>query len=100
MRKKVSGPKTTPRARTPRLGKTTIGRIYFFGKKIAAKNRHALTAVPTNHCGPLRENGIINDIIEMQRKTRPVIAGDKLVGISLIRVLSVISVILTKKCIT
>jgi hypothetical protein len=45
----VKGPKIMPLDKTPRLGKAINGKINFFGKKIMAKNKHALTAVPINH---------------------------------------------------
>ncbi len=57
-----------PRPKTPKLGKIIKGTKNFFGKKIAAKNKQALTIVPTSHCGCPKEKGIINDRTEKMLK--------------------------------
>ncbi|MFA5878209.1 MAG: hypothetical protein WC845_02470 [Candidatus Staskawiczbacteria bacterium] len=79
-RKKVNGPKTNPRAKIPKLGKIMIGRIYFFGRKIAAENKQVLTNVPTNHCGPLSANGMLKDKTNIPIKIKVEKATDKFTG--------------------
>jgi len=65
----VNGPKTIPRAKTPRLGKIIAGKIYLFGKNIADKNSPVLTIVPTSHCGWPIKNGAKNAATDSPIKT-------------------------------
>lgn len=79
-RKTVKGPKITPLAKTPKLGKTTIGNRNFFGKKAAAKNKQAFTMVPTIHWGWPKEKGTKKDKIERATKNKTAVNLDKLKG--------------------
>jgi len=69
-----------PRDKTPKLGKIIKGKINFFGRKIAAKNRQALTIVPTNHWGLPKKKGIEKDKKDKPIKTKIGAGADKLIG--------------------
>ncbi len=84
-KKTVKGPKTNPLLKTPKLGKIAIGKKYFLGKDNANKNKHALTTVPTNHCGPPKTNGTKKETIEITAKntfSKKVVFKDKLITAS------------------
>ena len=65
----MKGPKIIPRDITPRLGKIIKGRYNLPGRKIAPKNKQALTIVPTSHCGWLKKKGMTKDKKERITKT-------------------------------
>ena len=67
-KKTVKGPKTNPLLKTPKLGKIAIGKKYFLGKDNANKNKHALTTVPTNHCGPPKQMAQKKKLLRLLQK--------------------------------
>jgi len=76
----VNGPKIMPRDKTAKLGKIIKGKMNFLGKKIAAKNKHILTVVPTSHCGWPNEKGTEKDRKDKLIKTKIGTDAGKLTG--------------------
>lgn len=76
----MNGPKIIPLAKTPKLGKIIKGNKNFLGKKVADKNKQALTIIPTNHCGCPKEKGIAKDKIEIQLKIKIWVEANRFTG--------------------